>query len=517
MIVLNTRLLTPLLTVAFSIAILICGVTMGVTGLWVPLAPVLLCLLVGRPKWLLTTYFLWVMVYEFVSFLFRGECVRWVDKGLTLLLLLVLVAHRIRSSSGFERFRILEAAAGVLLALTIASGVANLAPALGAAHFVLSYFRFFLIFACARHFLTDRDSRFIYYLMGACLLFQLAINVGWQLGINPIPNFRAGSVDFAIGTLQGCDLVSYFAIACATLFVVGFFNSRRPLWKFVNLIMVLLAVYQVWISYTVHAYALLVVSLGILLLLPFRDPKKRLWLGATALTILLVSCLPQLPGIGTGTRSRSALGYLTDNFNARNMRQRWERMIRGSKGQAYRDVCYHSTWELHCPWLGAGPGNFASAVGRHYRRPLAEKYINYVISAPTTQRYIQLSEGSSVTGHTDSGFLAIWSELGPLGALLYWGLHVYAAARVLRLIRRGVLPDDFHQRILAEAFVPTMAVWVIINLLVDVAYNPFLAGGLWAWAGMVWGARPSRTGPESRSAAPADSGDQGRFPVPAQS
>ena len=178
-------------------------------------------------------------------------------------------------------------------------------------------------------------------------------------------------------------------------------------------------------------------------------------------------------------------------------------MRRGVKGQGYVDVIVNAPKDLPYPILGAGPGNFGSAVGRTYLRPLAEKYINYVATATTSYEYITLSEGSSITGYPQAGVLALWSELGPLGCILYWGLHVYAMIWVVRNVRRKAYTSKYGQ-IFAESFVPVMGMWIALNFFDDFAFSAFLQGGIWIWAAMVWDPAPPDEEPGTPDSVPVD-------------
>ena len=103
-----------------------------------------------------------------------------------------------------------------------------------------------------------------------------------------------------------------------------------------------------------------------------------------------------------------------------------------------------------------------------------------------------------------SGVLAIWSELGPLGLLLYFGFHLYALFRIAKAVR-GKAYSDPTQRILAEAFPPVMAMIILLNIITDYLYLAFFTGGLWIWAACVWTPSPAWKSPAAKSGESPDS------------
>jgi hypothetical protein len=140
---------------------------------------------------------------------------------------------------------------------------------------------------------------------------------------------------------------------------------------------------------------------------------------------------------------------------------------------------------LPYPLLGGGPGNYTSRTAFLTGRPLAQlphMFDLYISSDPG-----YTSARTSVLASPRTGYITLWGELGPAGMLLYWGMYVYAAVRVWRQSRRRLYVDP-HRHILAQAFVPSVIAFLIVNALRDIGVVLVLNVGLWIWAAAVWNA-----------------------------
>ena len=452
----------------------------GIIGGLVPPVIILTCFLIGRPRSYLFAFWIWAVIGELVLFLLRRPVLENVSLALDAGLLILLLATHVLNRRPIFTSRPVTIVTAGLLFITVISFWANRPPPIAAVHFVLAYFRFLLVFLYTMYFLKAGDAKRLYLVLIATLALQFIPNMGWLIRLNPIPNPRMGSADFAVGTIQSCNGVAYLSIACICVLlpaILGHRQKRRERqWAIAALIM---AVTQLWFSYTVHAYILAIICSGIYLIIMSVRWQTRLAVAALGLA-LIVLAIPMM----TEATSRSYKRGIQHQLNMEYITFRWNRMLSGVKGQAYKNVLLRSHRDMSFPALGAGPGNFGSAIARTYRRPLADRYFNYVAMADSYQ-YHKLSHGGSITGIPYSGMLAIWSELGPLGYLLYWGLHLYAMWHIWRQVRRGGY-EDLYRSILAQGFCLTMLTWLILNFMSDFCHVRLLHGGLWIWAAVVW-------------------------------
>ncbi len=446
-------------------------------GWLILLAVVWGCMLIGHPKLLLIIYAGWITVGMYVQMIFRNPITVWGDELLASAMLMVLFSHHIYRRIQLPELRPVRRVLTGLLALIVISALANQVPKLNAFHFVLQYIRFFLIFYYAYYFLSEKDLKGFLQLFIGLFLLQVAMNLSWLLGVNPLPNWR-GSVDFAIGTGLGAGLVAYYCVAmlCVLFAYLYYATTRKQRWF--GWILILITLFQLYFTFTFHAFLLAGFCLGLQLMLSHRPLRQKLlWVGRGGLILAAIVVIrAYLP----------ASQYVESSFDSRYLVKRWYNMVNGPKGQSYYNNLFYLPRDLRFPMLGGGPGNVGSMVGRMKRAPLADRYFNWVDLS--IQRY-SLSEGGSIAGGPMTGILTIWSELGPVGVALYWGLFIYAFVRVIRNIRHNRYSDPY-QRVLAEAFPPVLLMMFMLNIIADYLYMAFLSNSLWLWAAVVWTPAP---------------------------
>jgi hypothetical protein len=365
-----------------------------------------------------------------------------------------------------------------LLALVVVSKFANQVPPILAFHFCLQYIRFFLVFYYAYNFLSEKELPIFLKWIVVLFLLQVVLNTGWLLGISPLPTW-IGGVDFAIGSGLGANVVAYFCVAMLCILFAYLYYATSSMKRILGWVMVLVVVYQLYFTFTFHADIIAVACLGLQLAISPRPlNSKAAWVGRGALLALTILCVYAfLP----------ASGFVKGSFSPKNLTQRWRNLVDGPKGQSYINNFRYLPSDLPLPIIGGGPGNVGSMVGRMHRRPLADRYFNWVDLSVVNS---EVSLSGSIAGGPMTGVLAIWSELGPLGLLLYFGFHLYALFRVAKAVRKKAYSDP-AQRILAEAFVPVIAMIIVLNILTDYLYLAFFNSGVWIWAACVWTPAPA--------------------------
>ena len=450
-------------------------------------------MLIGHPKILLLIYGVWSVVGMYIQAVFANVLTLWLDEILATAMLMVLLAHHINGRIRLPELRVAKRTLLGLLTLIVVSMFANQVPKLLSFHFCLQYIRFFLVFYYAYNFLSDKELRIFLKAIVILFLLQVVLNTGWLLRINPLPHWMEG-VDFAIGSGLGADGVAYYCVAMlcilsAYLYYTPTFKKRLLGW-----VMVLVVVYQMYFTFTFHADIIAVACLGLQLVISPRPLNRKLawlWRGAivTLVVLFVYSFLP-------------ASGFVKATLSPTTLTQRWRSLLDGPKGQSYINNFRYLSKDIPLlPFIGGGPGNVGSMVARMHHRPLADRYFNWVDQS--VERW-QLSEGGSITGGPMTGVLAIWSELGLLGLLLYFGFHLYALFRIAKAVR-GKAYSDPTQCILAEAFPPVMAMIIVLNIITDFFYLVFFTTGLWIWAACVWTPAPTWKSPAAQSGESTDS------------
>lgn len=480
------NLLVPAIIGGFIVIGLLMVYLLGPVYGWIVMIGVMCgCMLIGSPKTLLLIYACWITVNQYMLRLAPSIFTVWADEMLTAVMLIVLFSHHIRSRIYLPELWPVKRALLWLLGLIIVSKVINQVPVRLVFHYLLQYMRFFLVFYYTYYFLSERDLKTVLRVFVVLYITQVVIDVTWYLGINPMLNWTTG-VDFSIGTGLGANVVAYFSVAFICLMVAYMDGAKSIIQRVVALVAILLALFQLYLTFTFHAFFLLA---GCLVLQELTSPKDRhlklLLFARSAFALLIIVAL-----IMAGPLSY----YVKTYFEPQYLEMRWFNMIHGPKGQSYVSNVTDLPKELVFPPVGGGPGNVGSMVGRMNRRPLADRYFNWVDLSVERRN---LSEGGSITGGPMTGILALWSELGPLGVLFYWGIQIYAAVRVMKQVHRNLYVNRY-QRVLAQAFGPTLAMMILLNVIADYSYLVFLTSNLWIWAACVWkpvGGQPAKEAP----------------------
>ena len=454
-------------------------------------------MLLGKPRMLVFVYFGWATIMNMPVGFFQ-----YTDEILVVLLYAFLVMETItgkrgRSAEtrGFRRMVL------GLRGVAFLSAVVNRPAPLAIVNYALSYLAFVPVFLLTQRHFSPADSRRAVWVLAVVFGLQLVLNLGWPFGVNPLPNDSIHSVDFAKGSLNGCNMVAYFDVFCILL-LVPLLRTCRGFGRGLTVVGLAIATYALYISFTNHAYILPLIGVGIQVVLMLRRIR-----GAIVASVVGAITLVMLVYLDTSVVKTDQLDYLTPDRIA----HRWELMIDGPKGQIYgRAFTADSSSELAYKWfLGYGPGNGVSSTGIMWRATLAYEYLTDMWLTFSGRRELT---GGSITQQTAVGLISLFSETGIGGVLLLLGLHLLAVFRVLKNYRRGLYTDTFSSA-LAEAFVPSMLIYVAMQVVVDLLYIDFISVGLWIVAGILW--NPRRP-PAAGSSGPADTADARAAPPAAR-
>lgn len=470
----------PLLVLLFVIVGVVLTQTLGLLmGWWVALIGIIGPMLLGNPK-----VFIWlILIFSGVQALAQGcfgPFVKYLDEGIFLGLGVLIMGHVALDSSflrkrDMKRYLILFFA---LFCLVVFSGLLNGTSKVNLFHFIKSYLLFGGFFIVARHFFDGRDAKNFIKYFTFFILLQIVLNIGWWLGINPLPNPRGYSaVDFSIGTVGGANSVAYLIIMF--LFVLyGLFNSKVLRNKVPILAMGGLSLIAFFLTHTMHAYIFLAICFLIYSPISFRSASPL-----RAAIIIAIIVAPLLLLVNQMTANKQ-YGSLEGNaLTQKNLEYRWLKMTRGPKAESYADSFWHLPNEKFHYWIvGAGPARYMSVPARLRPTPLALKYLGdfYLTHSGREER-----RGGSITQNPLVGVCALFGELGLIGIFLYLSLYALPLYRVVSFLKAGLYRDAW-QRILAQALVPSLCVYLGLNLLVDYFANLTFVILLWVWIAIVW-------------------------------
>lgn len=420
--------------------------------------------MLGDGKRLLGGYWLWATISDYAYQLTGESVVRHGDKAILGLILVALLFDQALRRRRLTELRPMFLIFFLLMALFGASYLVNGGSALGTAVTAVQYYRPFVLGYAAYVFLKPEDLPSVTVLFVLTLLFQLFLNACWMSGYSPLPHPGVYTgVDFAVGTMGSSLMVGYTACMGLVLSLALALVARR---RFYYLIAALLLLSFV-LTNTMHAYVFLVVMLGIMAIAPTRSPIAHLATITGVITILgsllmLISVLvPDLP--------------LLEEYVSRG-----RDLLTGRKMEAYRMHVSELSKDVPVFLLGAGPGNLGCAMADDSNY-LTSKYHGY----GSTMKELAELAGGSITSHTRTGYLSIWSDMGPIAFFLYWGAHFYAMLRVGRAFWRNSYAHPW-QRAYALAFLPVMLLYLMVAFMTDLVHTSLIGFVPWVWAAIVW-------------------------------
>jgi hypothetical protein len=437
-------------------------------------------ILIGHPRQVLFLFWLWAFVRPLILQMVNHSIVRGSNGGFYAAVIGICIAGYVWRRTDTGGIAGILTIFTALMGVTLASFLVNRSPIFNTAWFFVNYLGFPFVFYVAYTTLDRRHWRYLFGGIIGMMLIQFALNVGWRLGVNPLPNMWKGTgntYDLAQGTFGTCAYVAYFMVSVIFLL----FSALRFRAKYRPWIILLLgvAMVQLYATYTNHSYVMFIVLVPVYLAISKQPMKIRIaYAGMVVLGVMAFSFL------SARDKSAGGMDFSVDAiFTAENLEYRWDRFIRGPKiGLINRIAVENATKDPFLWLLGNGPGNGLSVVGMVHGNAFAWKYLGEFVA--NTANY-EANQMSSISGSFYSGILSIWSELGVAGYLLYLSLYVYVVWRViLRLIKNRY--RDVFQRVLAEGFVMAMLMFLLIAVLQDVFWASSFTVGLWIWAAMVW-------------------------------
>jgi hypothetical protein len=437
-----------------------------------------LAILLGKPPAMLWWGLGWFMWTQYVQRELWVGFFNYLDELVTLGMLAILFVHSRHINSimpeRMQQIRPFPAITFHFILLTFLSAILNHAIDVYFIMWSFQYLRMFIVFYFVVRFFRVVDVRiFLKFVMYFSIMLFL-LNLGWKLHINPLPNEKEyWPSDFAVGSFAACDQVAYFCVMVIMLCLGVILDP--PSEKFRKLAwMTLFATFLNFLmTNTNHAFFLLAGGLAVFYVFNFRQVSHVVSLPALAgVAILIIG----MYGIAMAyTEAGEAL-------RPENLQRRYERFMNGTKMLSYRRNFTELPHESDFFWfVGHGPGQAGSSIGRALRRPIGDKYFNVL---KRSEEFRADLIASSIASGEQTGFLSYWSELGPFGLLLLLVIYGWVVLKTKRRLWTNDYADK-HQLAMARALPSVVAVIMAISFLRDMFYIAWLVGLFWVWAALV--------------------------------
>jgi hypothetical protein len=477
----DTRFIAPIALLVTGVTIFLVSNAIGFIGLFLLLPVLLAVLLVNRPKRLLFALWVVTLFVPALELIINNTLVKLIEQGIGAVLLAVLIGDVILTRKIETSVRTMSRLVTVLLFVAGASAIVNKVPPIAILVYILTYIKHLWIFCFAVRFLTPADNRTVFLIGVVSVLIQVVANVFAYLGMNPLPlMLRRHFFDFSIGTLGNSHYVGYIMVAFCLLMIAYSKHTKIMLKRVLCWLAALVSLVQFYFCFPIHAYPLLVGALGSQFLTVSPASPGRWFRRAWALVLLGIVALML-------TNQGFSIDIQGDMVSDKAVQRGIENLRHGLKFKAYREVFLNAGEHIRFPILGGGPGNYSSTTAFILQRPLSQLPHMFVMYTTLDPREVQ---AGSIISLTRTGYIAIQGELGPLGLVSYWGLYLCAAYRIWSQWRRGMY-SDIYSRALAEAFVPMVGFFLVLNILIDAIIIYPLNIGLWIWAGALWNPLPA--------------------------
>ncbi len=305
---------------------------------------------------------------------------------------------------------------------------------------------------------------------------QFLYNCLWQKG--PWLRFHPDMSGGVFGPLGGsAHLVGYlsvFGLICIAGWWVGAGRSasRNRRWL-VGVLVVVIAYNLIFMTDTKHALVLFPLAFLPFFFHPKVSLRLRMGLSLTGLGFILASAAYFQMAIG-GYQVRS----FADNFQ------------NSPKGEMLYAVTTDFGHLVPYPWLGAGPGRFASGQAVAGRVSLARRYIIPYLDEQRRLGYYGQSGNvvsASVLGNPQSDLFVLMGEFGWLGASAY---YLFVGWIIVKLWRKSTA---LSLQTLSAGYYMSLCCCLLFlvftTLLISSATIPVLAFPLWILIGRMWDMR----------------------------
>ena len=425
-------------------------------------------ILLGNPRILLFLYIGVASIYPLLTIVSSSVLVKYLNELMGAVLYAVFIGHlafrqiAIRDAKKFGRIAL------IMTGYIVLTWLANRGSPRAAMQCLFSYFSFIPFYFLGLKYFKRSDFKLFLVATYAFLLLNFLLNIGWVLKINPLPNAHLGTIDEAKGVFLACNHVAYL---CVMLFfpLVSLYvlkkdiSQKRKVLVFIGIGVVMA---QLFMTYTNHAYILFAGALLPYLLVSKLWKKWQVLVMGGLLVVVIAGAFV-------------ASDQLRFNFNKEQMRFRIENFRQGAKGQLFDALWGRHRKDNPVQWVfGVGPGNGIGNIGKDNLTPLALEMLLPIYTR--SARDMRKQQMTSISGSTTSAILTLWSEFGLVGFLLFCSFYVLLFGQAWRYAVDK--ETDLQKKIISSFLVGSMAMFLAINILMDIMGYQVYVLWLWGWA-----------------------------------
>lgn len=346
-----------------------------------------------------------------------------------------------------------------------------------------SYYLFPMVFFAALNFINPNVHilrKTLRIAMG--LLFLCAVlNFAGFLGLLPWAQNRI-LVDRAMGTFDSQGVMGFYSIGMMFLCLSMVIHSGDKKTKYSWIIGLGIAGVTFFLTFSFHMYVY-VFALYILLITLFKEQRKvKLEILVFSFIVFMIAIFiaPSILRVKREAFNADVLGMVDRST----LEVRLRRFSNTPKISLYEWLVVKNMREEPVEWLfGNGPGQGTGKIGEKFLTPAALKYLGAYFFSP---RYRREMAGLSTLSSPRVGILAVWSDIGFVGVIIYFGVYFSAIIHLLINVRRRKYKNEV-QLAMAETCILLLGLLVMANLLMsDLFHRHELVGGVWILVALVW-------------------------------
>lgn len=350
-------------------------------------------------------------------------------------------------------------------------------------YYYITYFAYIMFFLVARVVLTPRDIPRIIYFFAGYMIFQYIMNLGYQAGVNPIPQVfvRLRWVDFATGSLSTGLHVAYYCLLVGFLIMSLIDNKAMDtgkkvlLWGGVSVV----TLHNFILTNTNHAILLFA---GCAFSFSIFVARKKIFKMAALLGLVLIVPISAIFQSWEFENPESGLGSMQKVLSWNNMRDRWEYSTKhGPKMEVYYKAFIRGQSDLRRYLFGVGGSRGISPKAMKTTNPVAMDYVGEIYLTTTGTSAMK---GGSIMERPITSVSEIMVELGLIGLACYYLPFVYLLYRIAGFYRKGRYSRN--QSILAGALIPFIILTLFVSGLTQIFNVEFYYATIWVLAGLLW-------------------------------
>lgn len=479
---LSRNLIIGLLIVVCTIA----GLSMNPILVWGGLiAGICGMLLLGRPVFLLISYWVWCTFCESIflsTFASRGSFLRLVSRGLMLGLVATIFLSYVMRRFSDPRIKSNERWFFFLGFSMICASILGDVQTQNMILAFFDYYAFPFVFLASIAFLPSKKSFIERIPKIAISVIYLSFPLHLLSYMNVLPWTQLLKIfDRARGFFYSHGTMGFYAMAMLFMSFGMMLKAETTRSRRNWFIGAAASALTFFITFSLHMYVYLIL-LYLIYIVAF-PAKRGLKLGVLILSLGLFFFAILLAPVVLQVNRSDFSEIMVGEFDLKKISRISRTSVVSPKQEIFEWLVVRNMSELPMEWaFGNGVGMGVGRTVMTRPTPAAYKYLGEFYFSISGQQQM----GTSATTSPRFGLMTIWADLGAFGTCAYFGIYFFSAFHLWRNVLRGAYKNR-TQGVLAESAVLWLALMVMGNCYSsDFFWRQELISGLWITVALAW-------------------------------